>query len=170
MIAVSSDFDEESLPFEGDPREYALAIASGKSKALLPYYKNDIIVTADTVVYREGKVYAKPRSLEEAEEFIGELQGQWHQVITAVVVRRGNNRRSCCDETRVLFHPLTAEQIHSYCHAVSPLDKAGGYAIQGKGALIIKRIEGCYYNVMGLSLNALGELLPHFGIDLWQHL
>ena len=98
------------------------------------------------------------------------LSGQWHSVLTAVAVRKNGQAISNCEETKILFNPLTDEQIELYHQSCHFLDKAGGYAIQKAGSLIISTIDGCYYNVMGLPINTVRELLLKMGIDLWKHM
>lgn len=161
-------FDEEAHPFQGDPIEYAMFLAKGKADSLKNEQK--VVITADTVVYHDGKIFGKPLSLEENFNTIKALNGKQHSVFTAVTGQLGNRQISDIEESKVLFHSLSDEQIWQYCRGVGTLDKAGGYAIQGKGALIVKAIEGCYYNVMGLPLNALQRVLKQFNIDLWSYL
>lgn len=167
---ASPDFDEDSVPFTGSPVDYVIQIAEGKMQALLKNHTGRIIVTADTTVFRSGKVFAKPRTKEEAFEFLDELQGKWHSVFTAVTVASTKGIDSDYEETKVLFNPLTKDQILHYHSHVDWKDKAGGYAIQGSGSLLISRIEGCFFNVMGLPINALGRLLQKHGINLWDSL
>jgi septum formation protein len=165
---VKPDFDEESIPFKGDPVAYAMEIALGKARSLPP--SDSLILCADTVVYCNGKVYGKPQNLQENYNFLNDLGGKWHTVITAVCGKRGDQEKVLHEETKVLFDDLTSHKIAHYCRALEPQDKAGGYAIQGSGGIIVRRIEGCYYNAMGLPLNCLKTVLQSFGVDLWEHL
>lgn len=167
---IASSFDEESVPFNGSPVDYVLKIAQGKLDSLASKYQDDIVITADTTVYRAGKIYAKPLSLEEAFSFLKELQGKWHSVYSAVCIRSPLGIESDCEETKVLFNSLSDEQIRHYHTHIDWRDKAGGYAIQQSGSLLTRRIEGCFLNVMGLPINALGRLLKKHGIDLWDSL
>src|SRR5579885_306273 len=156
---ISSDFDEESIPFTGDPVAYCTELAKGKAETLRCRYPDAVILTADTSVFLDGKVYNKPRDAEEAFRFLSELCGHWHTVHTAVHVCLGENSFSDCESTRLLFHPLTPEQIRTFHKHVHFLDKAGGYAIEGCGQIILAKIDGCYYNVLGLPVNATRRLL-----------
>lgn len=167
---VSSDFDEETILFQGDPGAFASEIAHQKALSLAPRFPKEIILTADTVVHRKGKVYAKPSNLKEAHQMLKELSGQEHQVFTGVSVVKENQFFTSAEESRVFFHELTDAQISLYHQHFYPLDKAGGYAIQKGGTLIVKRIEGCYYNIMGLPLQTVRRLLLKVGIDLWDYL
>ncbi|MBS0616477.1 MAG: septum formation protein Maf [Verrucomicrobia bacterium] len=167
---VSSNFDEESQPYSGDPKKHALHLSQKKAEAIAQNYPHDVILTADTTVSIEGKMLNKPADEKEAFAFLSLLAGRWQSVFTGVTVRRGDKVFSDVEETKMLFHKLTPEQIrafHKHCYF---LDKAGGYAIEKSGSLIVERIEGCYYNVMGLPINTTARLLKKVGIDLWDHL
>lgn len=167
---VSSSFDEDSIPFNGDPQEYVIAVSKGKAQDLSQKFSKEIILTADTIVFREGKIYGKPNNEEEALQTFLELVGKWHTVYTAVTVRQGEKEYSDCELTHVLFNALSPDQIKHYLKHVPWADKAGGYAIQKTGGLIVNRIDGCYYNVMGLPINTVHTLLKNVGIDLWNYL
>lgn len=167
---VASSFDEEAVHFTGDPIQYVTQLAKGKAALIKQQFPDEIIVTADTVVYYEGEIFNKPKDDEEAFRFIKKLAGQWHSVYTALVVRHRHQQFETVEETRVLFNSLTDDEIRTYGQKLHYADKAGGYAIQGAGGLIVKRIDGCYYNVMGLPINSLWHLLQHVGINLWDYL
>ncbi len=163
-------FDEEAVPFNGDPEEYVRTLSQGKAQALLAKFPDSVILTADTVVFRNGKVYNKPKDKEEAFQNLVELAGQWHSVYTGVTILNQDKVVSQVEETRVLFNELTPQQIDHYLAQIPWADKAGGYAIQMSGGLIVKKIDGCYYNVKGLPINTVDQLLRHFGFALWEHL
>lgn len=170
FIQISSQFDEESVPFEGDPAKHAMLLSLKKSEALVSQFPSDVILTADSVVYCNQKIYNKPTDEQEAAQFLKTFSGQWQSVITGVTVRRGGEIYTSSEETKLLLNPLSQEQIqkfHAHCHF---LDKAGGYAIEKSGSLLISRLEGCYYNVMGLPVNTVQKLLLKLGVDLWQYL
>lgn len=170
FIQASSSFDELSVPFEGDPVDYANKIAMGKALDLIHRFPNDIVLTADTVVYKDGKVYGKAESDAELNQFIEELQDGWNSVFTSLTLCEGQNTYQQVEETRVLFNPLTKEQIDRYRTTMPWQDKAGGYMAQGGGSLMIKRIEGCYFNMIGFPVNTLAALLKKVNIDLWSHM
>lgn len=167
---VSSHFDEDSIPFQGNPQEYVRILAEKKGDSLIHQFPSSIILTADTIVYKEGRIFGKPRNEEEAYEFLKELSGQWHHVFTGLSVYSKGQKFQALEETRVLFHSLTEEQMQIYHHIHAFADKAGGYMIQGSGSLVVKRIEGCYYNVVGLPINALVSVLSQAGVNLWKYL
>jgi len=165
---VHSAFDETQVLFQGDPRAFVKEIARRKAEGLRLKYPEDIILTADTTVYIHGKILEKPENMQEAYGMLRILSGNSHQVFTGVCVVHQKKEFVEVEETRVEFCELTEPEIHAYAAAFHPLDKAGGYAIQKAGSLIVKRIEGCYYNVMGLPLQTMRRLLLKAGIDLWQ--
>lgn len=166
---ATSNFDEDSIQFHKDPVEYAVALACGKARALREKSPDALILTADTVVYKDGKIYNKPRDAEEAFQFLTELAGQWHSVFTAICVVKGEQEEHAWEETKVLFNPLTPDEIRHYHKKVHWSDKAGGYAIQMGAGLIVNKIEGCFYNVMGLPINAVREVLKKFDLELWDY-
>lgn len=166
---VSPDFDELSIPFANNPQEYVYKLAAGKSASIQSTHSKALILAADTIVYKAPKLYNKPLSEVEAFEAINELQGKWHSVFTALSLRYKQKEVHAVEETKVLFNSLTPAMIKHYHSKIQWADKAGGYAIQMGGGLIVKRIEGCYYNVMGLPINTLCTLLRDFGIELWDY-
>lgn len=167
---ASPPFDEESIPFENNPEEYVCLLSKGKADSLAPRFPNAAILTADTIVYRNKKIYGKPSSEEEAMRSFSALAGKWHTVYTGVTVRFGDKSYSQAEATRVQLNPLTPEQMRHYIAKMEWADKAGGYAIQMAGGIIVRRIEGCYYNVMGLPINTVEVLLKRIGIELWDYI
>jgi septum formation protein len=170
FIQVSPPFDELSVPFDGDPAQYALEIARGKAVSLAPLYPSHAILTADTVVYCNGKPYAKPADDAEALAMLTELAGKWQSVFTGMTLKTPTQEEVFVEETRVLFHAATPQQLEHYHKGIPCLDKAGAWAIQGAGSIIAERVEGCWYNAMGLSIAGLRHLLGLVDIDLWNHL
>ncbi|MGB9757169.1 MAG: Maf family protein [Candidatus Bipolaricaulaceae bacterium] len=150
---------------EGGVREPAdlLALAEKKGKAVAARYPKAMVIAADTAVFRNGEVFGKPRDLREAKAFLSALSGGWHSVFTGLVVQKGPLLRKALVETRVLFRALSEEEIAWYLRSEDVLDKAGAYAIQGKAAAFVERIEGDFYNVMGLPLSALWRILWEMG-------
>lgn len=167
---IASDYDEGNVIFRNDPKAYAIELSQKKGAVLAEKHPGSIIITADTIVYFQGRIFNKPRSSEEAFQMLSALSNHWHQVFTAVTVQQNGTHFSGIEETKILFQPLTPEQIHLYHKSCSFLDKAGAYAIQQAGNMVVKHIDGCYYNVMGLPINVLKELLSKIGIDLWKFL
>lgn len=162
-------FDENSVLFEGDPIGYVSTLSEQKALSLGGIYPKSAILTADTIVYYQGKIYPKPANAEDAFQVLSELVGNWHSVFTGVSLLYQSNLQTTWEETRVLFNPLSPEEIRHYHSKIHWADKAGGYAIQMAGGLIVRRIEGCYYNVMGLPINSVRQLLKNIGIELWDY-
>jgi septum formation protein len=170
FIQVSSAFEENTVSFSEDPTSYVKELSRKKGETLLNLYPDSPILTADTTVYCEGKIYNKPKDREEAICFLQTLSNRWHSVFTSLSLFYQGRVETRCEETKILFHPLTLNQIDHYLEHINFLDKAGSYAIQQGGGLIVKKMEGCYYNVMGLPLGSLQEVLLTIHIDLWQHM
>ncbi len=170
MQTASPDFDETSIPFNDNVSEYVCEIARGKALSLVEQFPDDVILSADTVVYCNGKLYTKPSDKVDALRILQELSGQWHSVFTGIVVIKNNKEYCDFEETKILFNNITKENLNKYYEQLHCNDKAGGYAIQRSGSLIIKKIDGCFYNVMGLPINTAQKLLAMAGIDLWDHL
>lgn len=170
FVQVSSTFDEDSVSFTGDPTSYVQELSLKKGESLLSTYSDHPILTADTTVFCEGTIYNKPKNREEAVLFLQNLSDRWHSVFTSLSLLYQGRTETRYEETKILFHPLSLDQIDLYLQHINFLDKAGSYAIQQGGGLIVKKIEGCYYNVMGLPLTSLRELLLSIHIDLWRHM
>ena len=170
FVAVAPPFDEEAIPFRGNPEEFVCILSGGKAESLTKEHPAAIILAADTVVYANEKSYGKPKTGEEACQYLSELVGKWHTVYTGVTVRHGDQVFHQAEGTRVLFNALTDSQIEHYIKHTHWADKAGGYAIQLAGGLIVQKIEGCYYNVMGFPINTVATLLKKVGIELWNFL
>ena len=170
FVQYSSDFDEESIPYEGNAAKYVETLALKKAEALSSLHKDNPILTADTAVFCKGKLYNKPKDRNEAFSFLSELSNETHSVFTGIALFHQNMTYVLSEEAKITFHELSVDQINKYLDQVKFLDKAGGYAIQQGGGLLVKKLEGCYYNVMGLPLTSLGELLKKANIDLWNHI
>lgn len=125
----------------------------------------DLIIAADTVVAVDGQVLGKPHSIQQAQEMLSALSGREHTVYTGVTVCRGGQVLTQHEATTVRFRPLTAQEIDAYIATGEPMDKAGSYGIQGRGALLVEGISGDYFNVVGLPVCRLGRMLTQFGVD-----
>ncbi len=150
-----------------DPAEHARQLALRKcAAASASAGADDAVIAADTVVFLEGALLEKPASPEEAQAMLRRLSGHTHVVCTGVAVYWQGETRSFCQQTRVTFHDLSDELIDWYVSTGEPMDKAGAYGIQGKGALLVKGIEGDYANVVGLPVSPLFRLLLDMGVPL----
>lgn len=145
-------------------RELAQINAYRKARAIAKKYPDAVVLGADTLVHLDEEVFGKPASLEQAYEMLEALQGRTHFVITAVCLLhlRSHRQRIFADSSSVTFRPLDAVKIRRYLTRVNPLDKAGAYAIQEEGDLIIEKVSGSYTNVVGLPLERLREELARW--------
>jgi septum formation protein len=143
-----------------DPDRYAEELARRKAAAVADLAPGRLVLGADTIVVRDGEILEKPRDAAEARAMLGRLSGRWHTVISAIALCGGPHRRWLGHErTEVQFLPLDAAAIARYVATGEPMDKAGAYGIQGLGALMVRGVRGCYFNVMGLPLALLGAAL-----------
>ena len=155
----------ETFPADMAIPEVPVHIARQKSVAVAALCAaDDIVITADTVVVLDDTIIGKPKDREDAIRILSALSGRIHRVITGVVIKQNGVESAFSKETEVHFKPLTTEQITYYVDAYKPYDKAGAYAIQEWiGAVGIDRIDGCFYNVMGLPVSNVVEALEAIG-------
>lgn len=163
----TSDY-EEDLSLKLNPRELARFLSRKKAGAVAHRHKNAIIIAADTFIVFKNRLLGKPHTDKEAEKMLRMLNGKAHSVITGfTVLDTGSGKKlSRSVETKVYFKSLSSEKINAYVRSKEPLDKAGAYAIQGLGAVFIEKIEGDFFNVVGLPLCALVESLKRFGVNV----
>ena len=160
---------EESYPAGLSPEETVCYISREKSDAArLLCDENELIITADTMVFLDDKRLGKPKDEAQALEMLTALAGRRHTVCTGVTVRRGNVILSRAQSTDVSFRPATERELRAYIRTGEPMDKAGAYGVQGKGSLLVRRIDGDFFNVMGLPVEMLAEMLKTFEIDLLE--
>lgn len=157
---------EESYPEGLEPEEIVAHIARLKSDAAAELVgQEDILITADTMVFLGAERLGKPHDEEDAFRMLTALAGNRHTVCTGVTVRQGEKVKAFTVSTDVCFRECTGEELRGYIATGEPMDKAGAYGVQGLGALLVERIEGDYYNVMGLPVERLGQCLTkEFGI------
>jgi septum formation protein len=167
FTVAPADADESVLPGES-PEAYAVRVALDKARIAAKRAGEGIIIAADTIVAVGDAILGKPSDAADASRMLAELSGREHQVITGLAVVDAATGRSAVrtSATRVCFRELTEQEISAYVATGEPLDKAGAYGIQERGALLVERIEGCYSNVVGLPLSLLGEMLRDFGVRL----
>ena len=151
---------EETLPDGITPENAVLLLAEQKAEEIFAKHKNEAIIAADTVVAVEGKILGKPRDEADAFSMLKTLSGRVHSVFTGVcVIFTDGSKTTFAERTDVEFYPLSDKEIYAYIATGEPMDKAGAYGIQDKGALIVKKINGDYYNVMGLPVGRLSRVL-----------
>ena len=147
---------EEILPEGISPKEAVILLSQQKAEEIYREYKNETIIAADTVVAAEGQILGKPQDEQDAADMLKMLSGKSHSVFTGVcIISPTGEMKSFAEETTVEFYPLSDEEIDAYVASGEPMDKAGAYGIQDKGALLVKEIKGDYYNVMGLPVGRL---------------
>ena len=162
-----ADIDESLLPDE-DAGMYPLRTAVQKAMAVAKTTEDALVIAADTVVAVDDDILGKPRDEAEAKAMLQRLSGREHIVITGIgVVDTASGRTlSATEQTIVYFHPLRDEEIDAYIATGECMDKAGSYGIQGKGSLLVRKIDGDYFNVMGLPLSRLYRLLLNIDADI----
>ncbi|GLO28633.1 MULTISPECIES: Maf family protein [Pseudomonas] len=165
---VSAPIDETPLPDESAPA-YVERLARAKAAAGLACLEGPAVVLgADTAVVLDGRILGKPENREDALAMLADLSGREHQVLTAVALSDGQRVHSLCVTSKVRFRAISAEEAQRYWASGEPADKAGGYAIQGLGAVFVTGLSGSYSAVVGLPLSETAELLGQFGIACWQ--
>ena len=166
--AQSAYVDESLLPEERG-EDYVLRLAKTKAQIVATIAARNseraFVIGADTTVVCDGRILAKPENAAEAREMLRALSGKSHEVLTGIAIVRTPDglQASGVEVTRVTFAPLSWDQIDAYIATGEPFDKAGGYGIQGIGGKFIPRIEGCYFNVMGLPLSRTWQMLRALG-------
>jgi septum formation protein len=161
-----TEIDHDGCP----PWQHVQHNALGKARAVSARYKNALIIGADTVVVYQKRVLGKPKNMKEATNYLRLLQGKTHAVYTGLGIIDTKEKTTITDfeKTMVTMRPLKDDEIRAYLSCINPLDKAGAYAIQGAGSIVVKKINGCYYNVVGFPLAKLEEMLLRFDITIFN--
>ena len=158
---------DERCPTGLSPRDTVAHIAGAKAEAAKALTApEDLVITADTMVFLGGKRLGKPRDASDALRMLTALAGNRHTVCTGVTLRQGDKYKCFTEATDVYFRPASERELRAYIASGEPMDKAGAYGVQGLGALLVERIDGDFFNVMGLPVLALSRALREFGIDL----
>ena len=154
----------EIAPAHLTPREVALWNARIKAEAIAREHPDEIVLGVDTLVAFGGRIFGKPRDMDDAFAMVSELNGRAHEVFSGVCIKRAasGEERTFAEVTRVHFHKLTPAKLRAYLARIHPLDKAGAYAAQDDRGEIIARVEGSFTNVIGLPMEALAEHLRAF--------
>ena len=163
---ISEDFriipavGEEIIPDGASPKDAVLLLSRQKAKEIYAQYKGEVIVSADTVVAIDNMILGKPHDEAEAFEMLKRLSGRVHTVFTGVcVIFEDGSSENFAERTDVEFYPLSDSEIKDYIATGEPMDKAGAYGIQEKGALLVRRIDGDFFNVMGLPISRLSRVI-----------
>mgnify|MGYP000630604371 FL=1 len=152
----------EVVPEEAMPQEVVMSLALQKAQAVAAEHKEAVVIGSDTVVALDGKILGKPHSEQEACEMLRSLSGRTHKVFTGVAIVCGGKVKNFFDETDVEFYSLGDDEIKKYVATGEPTDKAGAYGIQGKGSVLVKRINGDFFSVMGLPIAKLYREMSDF--------
>lgn len=171
-LLSNSGFEFEVIPSDADEtleegtHAFDAVEELSKRKALSVSMKNPgaVVLGCDTVVSLGGKILGKPHNEAEAFSMLSSLSGKEHEVFTGVFITDGKKSESFVSCTKVEFYPLSKETIESYIATKEPTDKAGAYGIQGFGSVLVKKIDGDYFTVMGLPINECARVLSRFGI------
>ena len=156
---------DESYPETLTPQQIVEYISRQKSVAL-ESAEDEIVITADTMVFLDDRRLGKPTDEADALAMLTALQGRHHTVCTGVTVRQGQTILTRSASTQVYFRQASQEELLSYIRGGEPMDKAGSYGVQGQGALLVERIDGDFFNVMGLPVLLLSRMLQEFGVNL----
>ncbi len=156
---------DETIPADISPQAAARYLAEIKAKAIAAQFPDAVIIGSDTTVLLEDTILGKPETPERTAEMLRRLSGTTHEVITGVALAQGKRCESFCTVTKVKFYKLTETKIQQYIATGEPLDKAGGYGIQGYGALFVESLNGDYYSVVGLPIAPLARAL-----EQWERL
>jgi len=162
---VGPEIDEKAVHGER-PEEFCRRLALEKAMAVTGKFPDDIVIAADTIVVLDGEIMGKPDDERQCGSMLRALSGRTHEVMTGVAVCSGSRCLAGVETTRVSFRGLSEAEIDAYIATGEGKDKAGAYGIQGKGALLVSGIEGCYFNVVGLPLQRLSLILGELGIPL----
>lgn len=162
---VPAEIDETPESGEGAAQMVA-RLSAAKAQAVSARFPDALVVAADTIVVVDGEMLAKPRDDAENLGFLKRLSARTHEVLTGHTLRLDERTLSRVVRTEVEFRELAADEMRRYVESGEGRDKAGGYAIQGRGAALVPRIEGCYFNVVGLSLATVVELAQELGVSL----
>lgn len=158
----SADIDE-SLSDGESPEDYVVRLACEKARFVAEQFPESVVLGADTTVVVDDQILGKPVCLDDARRMLRMLSGKWHEVLTGVAVVSAGVTRSALQRTRVKFIEMSDDEINFLAVMGDPLDKAGAYAVQAQAALFIERVEGEYWNVVGLPINLVYEIVMQKG-------
>jgi septum formation protein len=165
-LTAVPDIDETALAAESAP-DYAVRLACAKAHAVAARSAELPVLAADTVVVLDGRICGKPADARQGIDMLLGLSGRTHEVLTAVALAAGGSIAHRLSTSEVRFRPLSLTECRAYWESGEPCDKAGGYAIQGRGAVFIEHLSGSYSGVMGLPLFETAQLLAAAGVPYW---
>lgn len=166
-VLAAPEVDETVLPGEA-AADYVLRIARAKAGSVAAHATGLPVLAADTIVVLDGMIRGKPRNAEQGIAMLLELSGRTHAVLTAVALAAGSSLHHRVSASEVRFRPLSRDECIVYWESGEPHDKAGGYAVQGRGAVFVEHLSGSYSGVVGLPLFETAQLLESAGLPCWQ--
>lgn len=160
---------EENNKLSMPPMDLVIHHSREKGQNVAQFFENGVVISSDTLVVFENEVLGKPETEENAEMMLNKISGHWIDVISGIYVIDIENKKEFKDYeiTRVKIKIMDEEEILNYIKTGEPLDRAGAFAIQGKGAVLVEKIDGCYFNVVGLPLFKLNKILKIIGINIF---
>lgn len=161
---IVSDADE-NVDEQMKAKDFVAVIAKRKADAVAKLHIGAVVLGCDTIVVLDGEILQKPKDENDAIAMLGKLSGNTHQVYTGVCVTNSEKEKFFVSETSVEFYTLSAKTIENYVATHEPMDKAGSYGIQAIGSLLVKKIDGDYFSVMGLPVAQTARVLGEFGVD-----
>ncbi len=165
---VVSDFDEDKISFK-TPQEMVEKLSLEKAKTVARKHPSAIILAADTTVIFNGEIIGKPKSKKDAFRILKLLSGSTHEIVTGFTIVEGQKSITKHVASKVKFKQLLDKEIGVYVATGEPMDKAGGYGVQERGGLFMEYIEGDYFNVVGLPIFAVAQVLKEFGVDITKN-
>lgn len=165
---ITADTDESSDVTDPESLVQILAVRKGSAVQKTHHESDTLIISCDTVVACDGRILGKPHSEREAKEMLRSLSGRSHTVLSGLALFYNGKTISGVDKTEVYFAEMPESFIESYVASGDPMDKAGSYAVQGRTSLYIDKIDGCYFNVVGLPVRLLAKLIERLGLNLQQ--
>ena len=169
-FTVDSKEVDENIPYL-NAADLVRNLSLKKAQAVAEKYQEGIIIGADTVVAFNGEIYGKPKDENQARQMLQSLSGDYHEVLTAIALVNAHEPKKLVQKvvsTKVYFRKLSEEDIEQYLSWDEYKDKAGAYGIQGKGAVLVEKIEGCFYNVVGLPISALIDAFREMGVNIYE--
>ena len=159
--------NEDEKPTSTNPLDFPIENASIKALSVSKKLPAEIVLGFDTLVFLDGKPLGKPHSEAEALDMLRRLNGRSHKVLTGVAIAHGGQiLKAECEETEVIFRDCSEQELENYVNSKDPMDKAGAYGIQTAGARLIKEIRGCYYNVVGLPVARMLQMLSELKVEV----
>jgi len=162
---------EEDMGMKLAPSKLVMTLAYGKAVDVAKNYKKGIVIGVDTVVVYKDKLLGKPKTKEKSRAMLKMLSDKSHEVYSGIAIIDCKSKKTVksFEVTKVYFNKLTDKEINSYIRTGQSLDKAGAYGIQDLSSIFVKRIDGCYFNIMGFPIYKLYQLLQKFGVDIFEY-